>query len=116
MHFKITATFDNTESAQAAGRRILQLQEIKDVRWQDDPAATNNASVTNKTGRIIYGSSVTAERGYLTSSGRLSVTPMFENPAECRMSVTAGRDTVERARGIIFNSGGYDVSVSDTNH
>ncbi len=114
MHFKITATFDNTESAQSAGRRILQLQEIKDVRWQDDPIATNVHADTDKTGRIIYGSSVTAERGFLTSTGKLSVTPMFENNTECRMSVTAGRETVEQARGIIFNSGGYDVSVSST--
>lgn len=65
MHFKITATFDNTESAQSAGRRILQLQEIKDVRWQDDPIATNVHADTDKTGRIIYGSSVTAERRIL---------------------------------------------------
>lgn len=114
MRFKITATFDNTESAQAAGRRILQLQEIKDVRWQDNSIPKNGPSDTDKTGRIIYGTSVTAERGFLTSTGKLSVTPLFENNTECRMSVTAGRETVEQARGIIFNSGGYDVSVSNT--
>lgn len=97
---KITAKFDNTESAQSAGRRIREMENIHDIQYLSPPAADRQD--------IIYGTNITASKSYLTSSGHLSVNPVFTSEAECKIVVTAPNESASKIRSVIFNAGGYD--------
>lgn len=107
MIFKISAKFNNTESAQAAGRRIRELNGIRGIHFFSE-----HEVIQNNHGNIVYGTNITTTRGYLTSSGRLSVNPVFDGEEECFISVLADKDVTPRARNIIFNSGGYDCTIT----
>lgn len=119
MTCRITARFNNTESAQAAARAVKErVKDVYNIRLQYSQDIPNKVYINS----INY-----------TESGIMMHTsaPLYEYPTinawpygtanlisgevseECGVEIFADNGSLRRIRQIIVNNGGYDTSSED---
>lgn len=114
MLYRMSCMFQNTESAQAAAKRINdKLTDVFEIRLKyqsdyRDHGVTNNI-VYARSGDVVFPAKVTGNRGIFSVENSNAHVPHDELSQECQLSVlTKGEYTGVISR-IMVNEGGFDI-------
>ena len=104
---RMTAMFANTESAQAAARRLDRKHGICEIRMMyrteyDNPSYHDVLYAQNPAVRMQFSDMI---------QPRPLDPPLRELSNECRISVSASVDALAGAKEVVINEGGYGLRV-----
>lgn len=114
MIYRITATFDSTESAQRAAKRISSIDgEVYEVRLDYRVDMENDNVIYSHKGNVGMPIGGVVNEFHNNLLNRLDDIPHGEWPDGCYMAVFCEDKLNETVSGAIINSGGYDITVSE---